>query len=759
LALLFAAAVFASAALLFLVEPMIAKMALPQLGGTPAVWNTCMVFFQAALLIGYALADRVTSGLSLRKQAILLILLLILPLAVLPIDLENGARLSSLLKALPEGSRWVEALPAMSLENPIPWLLGNLLIAVGLPFMVLSMMGPLLQKWFSGTRARFADDPYRLYAASNLGSMLALLAYPAVMEPAFTLQEQSRLWSYGYGLLLLLAFICAVLVWRAPPRGIAKKAAPRVVRDQEQSGPPDPITMQRRLRWVALAFVPSSLMLGVTTYLSTDIATIPLLWIVPLALYLLTFILVFAKRQLLPRAVLGRILPGLTLLLFLLILLHDMQPPAWLVIFLHLFTFFVLALYCHGELAADRPRPDQLTEFYLWLGVGGALGGLFNALLAPLLFTQVLEYPLALILACAMRYQVGRGDSPTPQSPMTWAVPAVLGLLTAGLIVSLQAYDVEPAQLRAGLMFGVPAVLCYTQVDRPLRFALCLGAMLLASFLYVGKEGRTIFSGRSFFGVLRVTTDRDSHFHQVVHGNTVHGRQSLDPGRRHEPLAYYHRTGPAGRLFETLDRKLSGAKIAVVGLGAGSLACYAQPDQEWTFYEIDPLVERIARDPKYFTFLEDCRARKVNVVLGDGRLRLREAPDECYELILLDAFSSDAVPVHLLTREALQLYLRKLAKGGVLVFHISNRYLDLQPVLAALARDAKLLCRFRDDLIVTPKEEEEGKEKSQWAVMAGAPESLGPLARSSAWIALEGKREADVWTDHFSNILGIFMWR
>jgi hypothetical protein len=758
LALLFAAAVFASAALLFLVEPMVAKMALPTLGGTPAVWNTCMVFFQAALLIGYALADRVTNAFSPRKQASLLVLLLILPLAVLPIDLQIGSRLASWLKALLDGSRWIDAFPAVTLEYPILWLLGHLLLAVGLPFIVLSMIGPLLQKWFSGTRTRLAEDPYRLYAASNLGSMLALLAYPTVIEPAFTLQEQSRVWSWGYGFLLLLALSCAVQVWRAPSSGIGKKPGPRGVRAVPQATS-DPITFRRRLRWIALAFVPSSLMLGVTTYLSTDIATIPLLWIIPLALYLLTFILVFAKRQLLPQMALGRILPGMTLLLFLLILLHDMQPPVWLVIVLHLSTFFVLALYCHGELAADRPRPDQLTEFYLWLGIGGALGGLFNALVAPLLFPQVIEYPLALILASAMRCRKGPDDLPTPWGPMTWAIPAGLGLVTAGLIVSLQAYDVEPAQLRAGLMFGVPAVLCYTQVDRPLRFALCLGAMLLASFLYVGKEGRTIFSGRSFFGVLRVTTDRDSHFHQVVHGSTVHGRQSLDPGRRREPLAYYHRTGPVGRLFEALDPQLSGAQIAVIGLGAGSLACYAQPEQEWTFYEIDPLVERIARDPKYFTFLEDSRARKLEVVLGDGRLRLQEAPDGYFELILLDAFSSDAVPVHLLTREALQLYLRKLTRGGILVFHISNRYLDLQPVLAALARDANVVCRFRDDLAVTPNEEEEGKEKSQWALLARAPDSLGPLARSSAWYALEGKREIDVWTDHFSNILSIFMWR
>ena len=753
MALLFAATVFASAALLFVVEPMVAKMALPQLGGTPAVWNTCMVFFQAALLIGYALADRLTTRLSRKKQAILQICFLIVPLLVLPINLSAGSRLSMWLRALPNGSAWLDALPAASLENPIPWLLGRLLAAVGLPFVALSMMGPLLQKWYAGTQAR---DPYTLYAASNLGSMLALIAYPALMEPLFTLERQSQLWSYGYGILLALALICAFRVWRTPPQAAVKGRVSRGGRGPERSETAGPITLRRRLRWVALAFVPSSLMLGVTTYLSTDIATIPLLWVVPLALYLLTFILVFAKRQYFHPAALGRVLPGLTLFLFLLILMHDMQPPAWLVIFLHLATFFVAALFCHGQLAADRPRPSQLTEFYLWLGVGGALGGAFNALVAPLLFTHVTEYPLALILACAMRYQGSTDDSPARFGPLTWLIPGGLGLFTVALILGLQAYAIEPAQLRGGLMFGVPAVLCYTQIHRPLRFALCLGAMLLASFLYVGKEGRTIFSGRSFFGVLRVTTDRESRFHQVVHGSTVHGRQSLDPERRGEPLAYYHRTGPAGRFFNAFASKLSGGNIAVVGLGAGSLACYAQPDQEWTFYEIDPLVERIAKDPKFFTFLRDCRAKKVEVVLGDGRLRLQEAPDERCALILLDAFSSDSIPVHLLTREALQLYKAKLAKDGVLAFHISNRYLDLQPVLAALARDGNLACRFRDDLSLTPAEEEEGKERSQWAVMGA---NLGMLAKNSAWHVLEGKQETDVWTDHFSNILGIFMWR
>jgi hypothetical protein len=331
-------------------------------------------------------------------------------------------------------------------------------------------------------------------------------------------------------------------------------------------------------------------------------------------------------------------------------------------------------------------------------------------------------------------------------------------LVTAALIQILQSYKLEPAQLRAGLMFGLPAVLCYTQIDRPVRFALGLAAIVVASVLYVGSEGRPIFTGRSFFGVLRVTTDSEQLYHQLVHGNTVHGRQSLDPHRRDEPLSYYSRSGPAGLLFDALKGSLSEANIAVVGLGAGSLASYANANQAWTFYEIDPLVEQIARNPAYFTFLEDAKAKVLDIRLGDGRLRLNEAADGHYSLIVLDAFSSDAVPVHLLTREALRLYMSKLAKGGVLAFHISNRYLNLQPVLAALARDANLACRFCDDLDLSTAERQAGKEPSQWAVMAASSKDLQTLATSTRWHGTEGQPVTEVWTDHFSNVLGLVIW-
>ncbi|HEV3203926.1 MAG TPA: hypothetical protein VGY77_06075, partial [Gemmataceae bacterium] len=376
---LFAAAIALNAFLLFAVEPMVARMILPLLGGTPQVWNTCMVFFQAVLLAGYAAAHAITTHRNLAFQSVVYPLLMVAVFLVLPIQLKESA-----LDCVPREG------------NPIPWVLGLLLIIVGLPFFVAATTGTVLQKWFSQTDHPSAKDPYFLYSISNFGSMLALLGYPIFVEPYFRLPTQSWLWTGGFWLLAVLTLGCAMLTGRT------KNATPLSVSPDENL-PADIITPVRRCRWVALAFVPSSLMLGVTTYLSTDIATIPLLWIIPLALYLLTFILVFARKRLIPHWLVGRILPMVIIILAVLLLAEDLQPPIILSIVLHLVTFFIAALYCHGELANDRPSARYLTEFYLWLALGGVMGGLFNALLAPLVFPRILEYPLALFLLCLLR--------------------------------------------------------------------------------------------------------------------------------------------------------------------------------------------------------------------------------------------------------------------------------------------------------------------------------------------------------------------
>ncbi len=749
--LLFAVTVTLNAFLLFAVEPLVARLILPLLGGTPAVWNTCMVFFQAVLLAGYAAAHGLSRRLPLRTQAVVYPWLLLPAFLVLPVGLGDNV-----LNSVPrEGS-------------PIPWLLGLLTVVVGMPFFALATTGPLLQKWFAGTDHPAAKDPYFLYAASNLGSMAALISYPLLVEPRLHLTQQSWLWAAGYWLLAALILCCAMRVDRA--RRAESGPAP-----DDAGGGEERLSLRRRLRWVALAFVPSSLLLGVTTYLSTDIATIPLLWIVPLALYLLTFILVFARRPIVSSWLVGRVLPIGILVLLVLLMAEGAQPPILVTVTLHLLVFFVAGLFCHGQLARDRPSPRYLTEFYLWLATGGVLGGLFNALVAPLVFHRVLEYPLMLIALALLRPAPATDRAKPVSRWLDYLLPAALGGLTAALILGWPRLDAEvvrlitrlsgikpPSTFRLGILFGLPAILCYCFEPRRLRFALGIAAIMAAGVLYAGGEGRPLHTERSFFGVLRVTVDANGKFYQLVHGNTIHGREliRLPEGQdRHEPLSYYHRRGPIGDVFAKIRPRFTHARVGVVGLGVGATAWYAEPDEDWTFYEIDPAVKRLASDTTYFTYLSECRARKLDVVLGDARLSLRDAPDHQFQLLVLDAFSSDAVPVHLLTREALALYRSKLAPGGVLAFHTSNRFLDLRPVLANLARDAGLVCRCRDDLAISAEEVAQGRDPSQWVVMAGNQADLGKLARNVFWDdLLKTQAPGPVWTDDYSNIIGIFKW-
>ncbi|MGH7775255.1 MAG: spermidine synthase [Candidatus Binatia bacterium] len=731
--LFFTITLFISASLLFLVQPMFAKMVLPLLGGTPAVWNTCMVFFQAALLTGYVYAHATTAWLGVRRQALLHVGVLLLPLLVLPIGVPMG------WSAPVEG-------------RPILWLLGLLGVSVGLPFFVVSASAPMLQKWFADTGHRSAKDPYFLYGASNLGSLLALVGYPLLMEPRLRLAEQGWVWAGGYGLLVVLILGCAMLLWRS---SVERRILGESMEGQGELLRVAGLTVGRRVRWVALSFVPSSLMLGVTTHLSTDITPIPLLWVIPLAIYLLTFVLVFAKRAILPHQLMVRRFPFLILAAAITIFSQATQP-VWLLILLHLLAFFVAAMVCHGEQAKDRPPPGHLTEFYLWMSVGGVLGGLFNALVAPLMFKTVAEYPLAMVAACLLRPSAGSEEQRPLSRWLDFLLPLTLGIITAGLVWGLQGSDLRGGQLTHILIFGLSAVVCLSFAYRPIRFGLGVGAIMLGTMFYTGPFGRVLHTERSFFGVTRIMLDLEEKYIFLVHGNTNHGAQSLDPARRLEPLSYYYRTGPGGQVFAAFSGKAAKRRVAVIGLGTGSMACYGESGQHWTFYEIDPVVERVARDPKYFTFLRECPPM-IDVILGDARVSLRKAPDRHYGLIVLDAFSSDAIPIHLLTREAIQLYLTKLADGGILLFHISNRSLNLQPVVANLAEDMGLVFLVQNDLEVSEIEVKSGKEASTWVVMARKPSDLRGLAQDPRWKPLDGLPAA-VWTDDFSNILSVFNW-
>jgi hypothetical protein len=732
LPLLFAAALFTSAALLFLVQPLAARLVLPLLGGTPAVWTTCMLFFQATLLLGYLYAHATPAWLGERKQAAVHLAVLLLPWLVLPL-------------ALP--AHW----PAPDPQMPVPWLLGVLLVTVGLPFFAVATTGPLLQRWFAATGHPAGRDPYYLYAASNLGSLLGLLAYPLLLEPLLPLGEQGWAWAAWYAAFLVLCGACAWALWRSPAPAEAKVNPGRAA-----VPPAPPPGWPRRLRWLLLAFVPSSMLLSVTLHLSTDVAAIPLLWVVPLALYLLTFVLAFARRPLVPAATAARWLP-LVALVAVLVLLSEATEPAALLIPLHLAVLGAVGLFCHTSLAEDRPPAARLTEFYLWLSVGGALGGVFNALVAPHVFRGVAEYPIVLVLACALRPASADADAKGKKRPW-WpdvVLPLALGAATAGLVLAVQALHLlPPGQASVAAMFAVPAVFCYTFLARPLRFALGLAALLLAGGLYQGVYGTAEFRARSFFGVHRVTIDPTHTFRMLIHGNTVHGQQFLDPARHGEPLNYYHRTGPVGRLIHALNESGRLRRVGVVGLGAGALCCYAQKGQEWTFYEIDPVVMRIAQDPEHFTYWSDCAVRP-ELVTGDARLTLAQSPQR-YDLLVIDAFSSDAIPVHLLTREALKVYGDHLADGGVLAFNVSNRYLDLVPVLGDLAadHDPPLTCLACDDRDVTAEERRDGKSPSQWVMMTRGGREV--TAGLRGWIPVPPRRGRRVWTDDYFNLLGAF---
>ena len=723
---LYAATIFVSAGLLFLVQPMFARMVLPLLGGAPAVWNTAMVFFQATLLAGYAYAHWTTARLGVRRQAALHLGLLLLPLAALPIAAPAGWS--------PPGQ-----------ASPIPWLLALLAVSVGLPFFVVSTSAPTLQAWFASTDHRQARDPYFLYAASNLGSMLALLGYPVVVERVLPLHGQSRAWALGYGVLALLVGGCAVAMWRAP--------AP-AAREERLDPADEPIGARRRARWLLLSFVPSSLLMSVTTYLSTDIAAIPLLWVVPLALYLLTFILVFARRPPLPHRLAVEVLP-LAMLPLVLILAARANEPLLVILPTHLLTFLVAALVCHGELARDRPAAARLTEYYLWMSAGGVLGGAFTALLAPLLVRSVAEYPLMLVAACLVARRPGA--TTLEARVLDLVLPAGLGLVALGAIHGVQSGALGLEAAAVGPVFGGLVLLSLAFARRPVRFGLAIGALLLAATTYHGVEGRLIHAERSFFGVSRVTRDPSERFQVLLHGTTLHGMQSLDQTRRLEPLTYFTRSGPLGQLFAALGGGPLTRRVAVVGLGAGSVACHGRAGERWTFYEIDPVVERIARDPLYFTFLRDC-APTLDVVMGDARLSLRAAPDGEYGLIVLDAYSSDAPPMHLITREAVLLYRAKLAPGGLLVFNISNRHLELEPVLGAVAHTTGLVALAQDDPVVHDAAWQEGKRPSQWVVMARQPADLGPLTRDARWRPAVAPPGARPWTDDFNSLLGAFRW-
>jgi hypothetical protein len=732
--LLFCVTLFTSAGLLFWIQPLIGKTLLPLLGGSPAVWNTCVLFFQTMLLAGYLYALALSSWFSLRLQVAVHVLLI----AGIAIYVFTTAAHSP-------------ALTAVQQANPTRWLLENLLFSVGLPFFILSASSPLLQSWFARLQHHLAVDPYFLFAASNAGSLIALLAFPLVLEPSLVLNQQYNLWRVGF---VVLATLTCVIAFALKPLGGNSSPATQN-KEGVANNANNKLPVLRRLRWVALSFVPSSLMLGVTTYITADVGAVPLLWVIPLALYLLTLVLAFSKKQFISAVLLNRLLI-MGALLVTLILASGATEPAWILILANLAFFFVAAMTCHAQLGDDRPSVSHLAEYYLWIAVGGALGSSFNVLVAPILFKSVLEYPLAIVLACMLQRGEPR-ESDRANNYFDIIYPVGLYVLTVGLAILATYLRLNSSIVNLFIVLGIPLILInHFFRERPIRFALALCAVMLASVYYTGHTDRTLHIVRNFFGTTRVTTDSSGRINTWYSGNTIHGRQFVEQSRQCEPLSYHHENGPLGQVMAVFNAAPANPRVAVIGMGVGAMGTYSKPGQEWTFYEINPDVINLARNSQYFTYMQNCVSGSATVIEGDARLSLQNAPNHHFGLIVFDAFSSDAIPVHLVTQQALDLYLSKLAEGGILVFNISNRTLNLKPILADLAESRNLVSISFDDLKPSALE---GKDPSQWVVMARAAPEISYLSINSQWQPLKGTKDGRVWTDNFSNILRAIRWQ
>jgi spermidine synthase len=749
---LFATTIFASATLLFVVQPMVAKAILPLLGGTPAVWNTCMVFFQAVLLAGYLYAHLLVTRFAPPRQVLIHIGLLAAAGLMLPIDVTSA------------WSAWHEARPQLGV-------LALLASGVGLPFLALSATAPLLQAWFARTAHSSASDPYYLYAASNMGSMLALLSYPTLTEVFLPLEAQLHLWQLVYWVLAGLLVTSGLVALHH-----SRVAAVDDVADAQATAVPDRrVSLRERVLWIVLAFVPSSLMLGLTTYFTTDIASIPLFWVAPLVLYLLTFIIAFSRVGPSVMGIVAPLVPVAVAAILALSLSQAMWAiPLSVSIGLHLSAFIILALACHVRLAERRPSVRHLTDYYLLISVGGVLGGIFNALLSPVLFNSIFEYPLiaaaaAVVLAVDRlhRYEVPRCSAIflvalTIGTVLLSAISAASRLdkiSMAFIVPGAEALDLKPWEFSVVVMavIGAALLLLAHWIGGRAASAGLAVAMMLATYALDLSGRDTLFQERSFFGVVKVYDDPDE-LRYFMHGTTIHGAQSRDADRAREPLTYYHKQGPVGHLWQALEANGSIRRIGVVGLGVGTLVSYGKPGQHFTFFEIDPIVAQVAKDPRLFTYLSNSTAT-YNIILGDARLKLRNAPDQSYDLLLLDAFSSDSIPLHLVSREAFRLYLAKLSPEGIIAMHISNRYMNLAPVVANLAADAGLVAyRWDDDEEDDEDPQSVGKRVSDWVIMARDQRQLANIARNGDWKKLQPNPEYPVWRDAHSNLLSIITW-
>jgi hypothetical protein len=722
---LFVATIFVGSFLLFLVQPMIARMALPRLGGAPAVWNSAMLVYQALLLGGYAWAHAL-ARVNVRVQSQIQLVLLALAALLLPIGL--------IARTPPPGA------------SPVLWVPWLLLLSIGPLFLAVSAQAPLLQRWYAA--ATGGRDPYPLYAASNLGSFTGLLSYPLLVEPRLTLTEQSSLWTGGYVALVVLTLACAAILPRAgldtSDAGYTAEARP---------------ALKRRLWWIVLAAVPSGLMLSTTTYLTTDIVALPMLWVIPLGLYLLSFTLAFGEGRSVAISI-YQLSPLILLTLGGLAIQPAPRQP-FFTCAIELLLLFAVAVTLHAQMYRTRPAPIYLTGFYLCMAIGGALGGLFSGLIAPLVFDWTYEHPLLILAAAAMVPQAFLFDSIARlwegKARARWLTLAMAVLTAIIAVIAIQ----QPWQWlwERSTLVGAGAIgfLTFFCIGKRPPFVIGLTGIVLVAGgwdsirLSMTPNARM----RSYFGVYTIRDDHDIRV--LAHGTTAHGLQILTPGRERELTSYYSAYSGVGQALLRLPR-IAGpsARIGAVGLGTGTLACYTRPGQDWRFYEIDPLMIRIARQSGKFTYLARCNPN-AKVILGDARLSLAHAAPASLDFLALDAFSSDAAPMHLLTREAFAIYGRVLTRKGLLLVHISNRFLALGPVVAAAARDGGWQAAEYDDLIAPNSEAYRYINSSNWILLTRDSESLRRVIHNPPpgghWRPLLVEPGFAGWTDDYATIL------
>ncbi len=858
---IFGITMFVSATLLFLVQPMVGKMILPLLGGTPAVWNSCMVFFQALLLAGYFYAHKLSSSSNAGRQTMIHIAVLGVAVAALAF----GAVLSGEHSPVPV----VKSLAPQGSEMPFFGVIALLTAAIGLPFFTVSTTAPLLQKWFADTGHPSAKDPYFLYAASNAGSLLALFAYPAVIEPFFRVIDQAWIWAIGFVILTVMLVVCGRTLTKAKLANTAREQNQPQKKSANTDSEPAP-TLWDWIRWPMLSAVPSSLMLSVTTEIVTDVISTPLIWIVPLALYLITFIIVFSKST--PKSVHTLMTLSTPVLILLMVFLKTsgVSPkPEWISFALRVLCFFVVTMVCHGELARARPSSKYLTAFYLSMSFGGMLGGLFNAFVAPIMFVHVSEYPISLVAACLVLPPLSQvlanltGDktppAPKPQNLKAkveayWYIVAPFVIFIIVRVLTMYYSDIsdwiskqiEATNIRADerslariLIYGFPALLCYLLIEKPRIFGAAVACFWAASFLTDWKQenkkkseeelnsnvvvyvhsssmfsknigldtdekwpyyatnievpyrtvNRDVNYSRSFFGTMKV--EREPINTRLVHGTTLHGMQcrwtnelelaalakvftstnpldaatlqttlslSSEGFGRERPLTYYHRTGPVGDMFRVFRQKVkdnpkTNTAVACIGLGTGSLSTYGEPGEQMTFFEIDQHVKDLVDEPNtHFTYLANARKRGVPMEfeMGDARLTLERLKKK-WGFMLVDAFSSDAIPAHLLTKESLQLYLDRVEDDAIVAIHISNRYLDLEPVVEKIAKELGIAARVRHDYDQRPI----GKTASTWIAISRKPEGLGPILNDKRWEELASRSDVNLWSDDFTPLLNV----